>query len=90
MQGGHHQAQVGGDRCLPGQQRVDLLLDLLVQLVDHRVAGDHALGDAGVGVEQGGGGPPHRAAHLVGHGHEQLADLGQLGVELLAHRILLE
>ena len=90
MQGGHHQAQVGGDRCLAGEQRVDLLLHLLVQLVHHGVAGDHALADARVGVEQRGGGALHRAANLVGHGHEQRAHLGQLCVELLAHRFSLK
>jgi len=38
VDGGHHQPQVGGDRRLPGQQVVDLVLDLAVVRVDLGVA----------------------------------------------------
>jgi hypothetical protein len=60
-----------------------------VQLVHDGVAADHALADRGVRVQQGDRGPLHRTADLVGHRHQEAADLSQLGPELFAHEGML-
>ena len=45
MQDREHEAQVGRDRRLPGEQQLDPLLDAHVALVDVVVKGDHLVGE---------------------------------------------
>ena len=85
VQRGHHQPKVGGDRCLPGEQVVHLVLDLLVHRVDLRVGVDHFLGLGPVGVEQGPGRPVQRRADPLGHGDQEPVHLGEFGLVLLTH-----
>ena len=53
--------------------------------IDAGVPAHHALGDGGVGLEEGPGGVAHGDAHRVRHGHELVDDLVQLGVVGLRH-----
>ena len=85
VQRGDHHAQVGGDRGLAGQQVVDLVLDLVVELVDLVVAGDDPLGLGLVGARAGRWWRAAWRCGRVGHRHQEPADLGQLGLELGAH-----
>jgi hypothetical protein len=85
VQGGEEQPQVGGDRCLAGQELVDPLLDPAVVLVDRGVPGDHLLRQLAVDGEQGHGRLAHRVVDGVGHRHQDAADVRELSVVLRAH-----
>jgi hypothetical protein len=52
MQSREQQPEVGRDRGLAGQQPVHTILDPGVMLVDHRVAGDHLLGEVAIGAKK--------------------------------------
>ena len=84
-QRGHDDAQVGGDGLLQGRDLEAVGLDLGGDRVDGLVAGDDALGEREVGVEQRLGRPVHRRADEPRHLDEVVADPVELLVVGLAH-----
>ena len=78
-------AQVAGDRLLAGEQVERVGLDLLVELVDRRVAGDHRLGGLQVGVEQRLGRVVDGASRQPGDVDERRRDRVEILVVLVAH-----
>ena len=84
-QAGHDGAQVARDRPLAGQQLERPFVEVVPQVVDRRVGGDDALGQAEVGVEQGGGRSADGRADQSGHLDQLFADGVELFVICLAH-----
>src|SRR5690606_8958526 len=79
-------AQVGGDRLLPGQQGDGPRLQLVLQLVHLLVALDDVLGQLQVGVEDGRRGAPDRRPDQPGHLHQTVADRIQFLVVRVPHQ----
>jgi hypothetical protein len=85
VQRGDDGPQVGRDRRLPRDGVGHLDLHVAVELVDFDVAFDDRLGGLQIRREQRRRGLTQRGSHGLRHGHQQPADLVEVGLKLLAH-----
>ena len=85
VQSGHHDAQVGGYRCLQYEQGERLLFGGGAEVVDAGVVGDDLLGQPQVGTQQRASGVVEGFGYQVAHVGETVGESVELLLVGVAH-----
>jgi hypothetical protein len=78
----HEEAQVARHRLLQREQLHGRALDLQLERVQLRVAGDHGRGGVGVALQQRRDGQLHQRLGALAHEQESRLEVGELLVEV--------